>query len=104
LTGQRPRGNWAGMTSEHLTALLQVASVTTDSEGWQHPAEGRSMTLLLAHDGATLSISRICAIRFENKLVQARTNQGEHYVVSLDDVFAGSVDSPKDVGRKAGFV
>lgn len=92
------------MTSEHLSALLLVAAATTDGEGWQHPAEGRSMTLHLAHDGATLTIGRISAVRCDGKLVYAKSTQGEQYVVSLDDVFAGSVEGPKDVARKAGFV
>ncbi|HEY5961466.1 MAG TPA: hypothetical protein VIV60_33135 [Polyangiaceae bacterium] len=91
------------MTSEHLSALLQAASAKTDDEGWQHPAEGRSMTLHLAHDGATLSISRICAARVTGKLVYTKSSQGELYVVSLDDLFAGSVEGPREVGRKAGF-
>lgn len=92
------------MTPEHLSALLQVAAVTTDSEGWQHPAEGRSLTLHLAHDGATLSVSRICALRSDGKLVYAKSTQGEQYVVSLEDLYAGSVEGPKEAGRKAGFV
>ena len=103
LTGHLPRGNWARMTSEHLTALLLVSAASADAEGWQRPGEGRSMTLHLAHDGATLSISRICAIRSEGKLLYAKSVQGEQYVVSLEDVFAGSVEAPKDVARKAGF-
>jgi hypothetical protein len=92
------------MTPEHLTALLQAASATSDAEGWQHPAERRSLTLHLAHDGATLTISRISGLRLEGKLVFAKSPQGEQYVVSIDDVFAGSIEGPKDVGRKAGFV
>lgn len=62
------------------------------------------MTLHLAHDGATLTIGRISAVRCDGKLVYAKSTQGEQYVVSLDDVFAGSVEGPKDVARKAGFV
>lgn len=91
------------MTPEHLSALLRVAAATTDGEGWQHPAEGRSLTLHLAHDGATLTVSRLCALRSEGGLVFARSPQGEQYVVALADVFAGCVDGPKDVGRRAGF-
>jgi hypothetical protein len=92
------------MTPEHLSALLQVAATTTDAEGWEHTADGRSMTLHLAHDGASVTISRICAIRSEAKLVFLKSNQGEQYVVARDDLFAGSVEGPKDLGRKAGFV
>ncbi len=92
------------MTPDLLSALLEAAAATTDDEGWQHPAEGRSMTLHLAHDGAALAMSRISSIRSSGGLVYARSSQGELYVVSIDDVFAGSVEGPKDVGRKAGFV
>jgi hypothetical protein len=91
------------MTSEHLSALLQAASATTDAEGWQHPADGRSITLHLAHDGASLAISRINSVRVSGTLVHAKSTQGETYVVSLDDLYVGSVEGPRDVARKAGF-
>jgi hypothetical protein len=37
--------------------------------------------------------------------VHARTNKGEHYVVALEDVYAGSVDTPAGATTKrAGFL
>jgi hypothetical protein len=92
------------MTSEHLTALLGVANATPDAEGWQKPAEGRTLTLHLGHAGVSLSVSRIATLRVENDMLFAKSTHGEEYVVLLADVFAGSVEGMKDVSRKAGFV
>jgi len=92
------------MTSEHLTALLAAANATTDAEGWQKPAEGRTLTLHIAHDGAQLNVSRIAAVRLEKTLLKAKSTHGEEYVVALEDVFVGAVEGLKDVSRKAGFV
>lgn len=92
------------MTEAHLDALLAVAEAAADDEGWRHPSQGRTMTLHLAHDGAGLSISRVAALRLEHGLLQVRTAQGEWYVVALADLYAGSVEAPKEGGRKAGFV
>jgi len=92
------------MTEAHLEALLVVAEATADDEGWRRPSQGRTMTLHLAHDGAGLAISRVAALRLDRELLQARTAQGEWYVIALADLFAGSVEAPKEGGRKAGFV
>ena len=92
------------MTSEHLSALLGAANATTDADGWQKPAEGRTLTLHLGHAGVQLSVSRISAVRLDKALVFAKSTHGEEYVLALEDLFAGSVEGLKDVSRKAGFV
>jgi hypothetical protein len=92
------------MTSEHLSALLTVANATTDADGWQKPAEGRTFTLHLARGGALLSVSRIATLKTDKGLLFAKSTHGEEYVIALEDVFAGSVEGLKDVSRKAGFV
>jgi len=92
------------MTPAHLSALLGAANATTDADGWQKPAEGRTLTLHLAHAGVQLSVSRIATVRVTQDLLFAKSTHGEEYVVLLDDVFAGSVEGLKDVSRKAGFV
>jgi hypothetical protein len=97
-------GQLGAMTPEHLSALLGAANATTDHEGWQKPAESRTLTLHLAHQGAQLSVSRISSVRVDKELLFAKSTHGEEYVLVLDDVFAGSVEGLKDVSRKAGFV
>jgi hypothetical protein len=92
------------MTSEHLTALLGAANTTTDADGWQKPAEGRTLTLHLASQGAQLSVSRISAVRVDKALLFAKSTHGEEYVLAIENLFAGSVEGLKDVSRKAGFV
>jgi hypothetical protein len=92
------------MTPEHLSALLGVSNATTDAEGWQKPAEGRTLTLHLAHNGVQLSVSRIASVRVDKSFLYAKSTHGEEYVLSVEDIFAGSVEGLKDVSRKAGFV
>lgn len=92
------------MTQEHLEALLKEADTKKDSDGWLVTPEGRQLTLYASHNGASLSVSRVEAIREDAGLVKAKTVRGELFVLALDDVFAGAVEGPKSSSRKAGFV
>ena len=92
------------MTEEHLSVLLLAAEAKKDKKGWMVPASGRQMTLHAASNGASLTVSRIEAVRVEGGVVKARTVRGELYVLALDDVFAGAVEAPSSSSRKAGFV
>ena len=92
------------MTEEHLAALLDHLSAKTDKEGWSTLAEGRSFTIYAAHDGVSLTVAKVEAIATKGSLVRARTAKGEQYVLSLDDLFAVSVDSAPAQTRKAGFL
>ena len=93
-----------GMTEEHLTALLTAAEAKRDDEGFTRPAEGRTLTLYLATGSASLTVSKIEALRVDKDLVRARTTKGEIFLVELKDVYAGSVDTSGGSARKAGFV
>jgi hypothetical protein len=92
------------MTSEHFTALLEHLSAKTDKEGWSSLPDGRSMTVYAAHDGVPLTVARIEALSAKGPLVRIRTFKGEHYVLSLDDLFAVAADSTPAQTRKAGFL
>jgi hypothetical protein len=91
------------MTQEHLSALLTEAGAAKRAEGWVELGE-RHLTLYLAQQGTSLTVSRIEALKQQEGLLWARTVKHEVYVVSLADVYAGAVDSPMQGTRKAGFV
>ena len=92
------------MTPEHLSALIVAGEGKKNDEGWIALPEGRSLTLYVAAGNSTLTIGRIQTLRVDNALLHARTYKGEHYVIALVDAYAGSVDAPAGVAKKAGFL
>lgn len=91
------------MTEDHLTALLTTAEAKKDDKGFLRAAEGRNLSLYVASAGASLTVTRVEAVKIDKQLVHARTVRGETFVLALQDVFAGSVEQPPSAGRKAGF-
>ena len=95
------------MTEAMYTTVLQKAEAKKGKDGSAELPEGRTLSLYVSHDGATMTVSRIVSVKLEQGgIVDARDTKGECYVLALDDVFAasitgGSKDSP---GRKAGFL
>jgi len=92
------------MTHEHFAALLAAGEATKGAEGWMTLPDARSLTLYIAAGSSTLSIGRVQSMRQEGTLLHARTHKGEHFVVALEDAYAGSVDAPSGVAKKAGFL
>jgi hypothetical protein len=95
-----------GMTGDHMESILKAAGAKADREGWHVLPEGIGLTLHVAHDGASMTVSRVEAVRQEGDLVYARNPKRELYVVVRSDVFAIAVDgepSPGKVARRAGF-
>jgi len=92
------------MTGEHLSVILKQASAKADKEGWDTLPEGATITLYLAHDGASLTIPRIQAIKGEGELVFARSAKRELFCLAKSDLFAVAVDGGEKVPeRRAGF-
>ena len=91
------------MTEEHLSALLSAAEAKKDDKGWVGAADGRLFTLYVASGGAGLTVGRVESMKVDGKLVHARTNRGEMYVLSLGDIYAGAIEGPTATSRKAGF-
>jgi hypothetical protein len=93
------------MTETMYTALLDKAEAKKNDDGEAELPEGRTLTLYVAHDGCSMTVSRIVALRLEQAgVVEARDNKGESYVLGLDDVFAGSISGGKTAEqRTAGF-
>lgn len=92
------------MTHEHLAALLSAGDATKNAEGWMQLPEARSLTLYVASGSSALNIGRVQALRHDGPLLHARTVKSEHYVVAMEDAFAGSVDAPAGTSKKAGFL
>ena len=91
------------MTNEHFQAFLSIAGAKPDAEGWSTTEEHRLVTLHASNQGVGLTINKIVATRLQGELVLARTDKGDQFVVSLRDVFAASVEAPKEKTRQAGF-
>lgn len=92
------------MTEQHFAAFLEAAETKKADKGWREAQEGRSLTLYAGHDGASLTVSRVEAVKLDGELVHAKTVRGELFVLALSDIYGGAVDSPPKGARKAGFV
>jgi hypothetical protein len=93
------------MTEDHLAALLSLSEAgKKDKEGFQTLPDGRHMTLYAAFNGASLTVSRISALKRDGDLVHARTIKDEVYLLAVSDLFAGAVEASGKSTRKAGFV
>jgi hypothetical protein len=94
------------MTGDHLDAILKTAGAKGDKDGWTVLPDGTAITLHVAHDGASMTVSRIEAIRQDGDLIFARNPKRELFVVVRSDVFAVALDGEASAGkvvRRAGF-
>jgi hypothetical protein len=94
------------MTGEHLEAILKVAGAKADKDGWTSLPDGNMLTLHIAHDGASMTISRVEALRSDGELVYARNPKRELFAVVRSDVYAVALEGEAAAGkvvRRAGF-
>jgi hypothetical protein len=91
------------MTKEHFSALLTTAEAETHADGWAKPSNERTVSLHVSHDGATLTVGQLIALRLDGELVLGRNAKGEQFLLALGDIFAGSVGAAKEKARQAGF-
>lgn len=93
------------MTRQMFEAILGRAGCSSDDGRWALP-EGRTMTLYLARDGASLQVARVVEIVARETVVEALDHKGELFMLGLDDLFAASVSGDARTGplRKAGFL
>jgi hypothetical protein len=92
------------MTQEQLDAILKELGAKPDKEGFVAMPEGSHLTLQIAHAGASLSVTRIEALRVESGLVYARTPRREIHAFARDDVFAVASDGGGgQATRRPGF-
>ena len=96
----------AVMTEDMFRTLLDDIGAKRDEDGLLRLPEGQLMTLYAAHDGVSLTVAKVEALRVTNGVVRARSAKGESYFIAREDLFAMSVDGGAQVqaGRKAGFL
>jgi len=93
------------MTDEMLRTVVEVAGAKFDEQGVAAMAERQTLTLYLAHDGATLSVGRVVRLALRGHVLKAEDDQGEVFVLALEDAFAASIAGPSgSSSRKAGFL
>ena len=92
------------MTEDHLGSLLAAAEAKKEKDGWFTLPEARHLTLYAAYNGASLNVARVTGLKRDGSLIHARTVKGETYILAIEDLFAGAVESPSSATRKAGFV
>jgi hypothetical protein len=94
------------MTGDHLDSILKVAGAKSEKDGWLALPDGATMTLHVAHDGASMTVPRVEAVRHDGELVYARNAKRELFVVVRSDVFAVALEGEAAAGkvvRRAGF-
>jgi hypothetical protein len=93
------------MTGEHLDTILKNAGAKGEKDGFAALPDGTSMTLYIAHDGVSLTVSRVEGLKVEGELVHARTAKGERYAIARGDLFAVAIDGAATGTpvRRAGF-
>jgi hypothetical protein len=94
------------MTEEMLKAVLETAQAKIDKDGASALPEGRTMTLYAAHDGVSLTVSKVESVRVAQGIVRARNAKGETFVLAATDLFAAAIDAGSEsaTARKAGFL
>ena len=94
------------MTKDMFDTILARAECTTADDGTSELPEGKTLTLYLSRDGASLQVGRVIEMKLDGSIVEAANNKGELFLVALGDLFAASVSggSKSSKGRKAGFL
>ena len=91
------------MTRDQVHMLLNALPSTKADDGCFSPPTERSLTLYASHDGVGLTVSKVDGVYVDHDMLRARTSKGETYMLSIEDLFAVSLDAPSALGRKAGF-
>jgi hypothetical protein len=94
------------MTGDHLDSILKLAAAKSEKDGWLSLPEGSAMTLHVAHDGASMTVTRVESLKQDGELVYARNPKREIFVVVRSDVFAVALEAETTAGkvvRRAGF-
>ena len=90
------------MTAAELEQIFKTLEVPA-KEGVYSVADGVSLTLHVAHAGASLTVGRVEHVKVEGALIVARTPKSK-VVFHLSDVFAvGREGSGPEGRRPAGF-
>ena len=91
------------MTTDTLTQVLTKLGARKDGVTYLMP--DADVTLLIALEGETLSVTKVAKIDLENGTIVANTTRGEHYAFVAESVLAVKVDRSDGAKRErsAGF-
>lgn len=94
------------MSPEDIQEILKICDAgAADERGFRELPQKTTVTLYLAKSSVGLTVSGIEALAVRGHHLQARTQKGDLYMVSLDDVFAANVEgrAQSKGARRAGF-
>ena len=93
------------MRKEIFESVLAKAGAKPGPDAQQVLPPGRTMTLHLGRQGASLSIPRVVALKVDEALVEVHDTKDEIFLFELEDLFAAAVSPDKkgSGGRTAGF-
>ena len=94
------------MTREELDLVLKTLQLKAEKDGTHNLPEESSATVYVAHDGASMSVSKVVSLRIESEMLVLRTQKKEVFVLSQKDVFAVAAEGAaggSPARRPAGF-
>ena len=95
------------MAGEQLDAVLKSVNAKSGKDGFAALPDGVTLTLYLAHDGASLSVQKVEAVKTDGEIIFARTTKRETFAVAKADIFAvatdGTATAAGESPRRAGF-
>ncbi len=95
------------MIEKMFKSLLAKAEATTSKRGPAVLPSGKTITLYVANNGASMSVNKVVSLRLDGDMVEATNNKGELFFFALADLYAASVSGAMGDGaaaRKAGFL
>jgi len=94
------------MTEVMWKVVLEAADVKVEADGRSVLPEGKALTLYGGHDGVSLTVGKVSAVRLDKGLVHAQNAKGELFLIALEDLFAAGIEGGATTTstRKAGFV
>lgn len=91
------------MTRDQIEAILKSTGAKAGKEGDFTLPEGSSVTLHVAHDGASLAFAKLESVKFEGELIYGK-NPKQTIAIVVSDVFAMQLEGGNDKARRpAGF-
>lgn len=90
------------MDDSQFKALLEAAQVEKEGE-WSVLTGEKTLTLHVSSGGVGLAVSKVVRLRVVAGLLQTENQQGDLFLVSIAEVFAGSIHGRGTKSRQAGF-
>lgn len=91
------------MTRDQIESILKSSGAKADKENGFALPEGSSVTLHVAHDGASLAFGKLEVVKFDGELIFAK-NVKQSVALVISDVFAVALEGGNEKARRpAGF-